>query len=234
MTSIEPLVLIGFNLYVGNKDSNVREALTEWSDRYHPHAYLLSECRPHRDVLGHIPGYEQYQAPLAPPRPGTDVSEQGDTAILLQRRLVDSVRRSHTAHMRKQFKIESHNKVHEPRTAQVLRMRLDGWTVRLRASHWPTLGFNGPNREAFAESAKRSRRWLRAGLLATSLDVGDLNDDLPTVAHWFGDGYTVEGGSPDMLIGRNVGHVESERIPDQHGSDHHGRVYRVWPKRSKR
>ena len=228
----EPLALIGWNAWEGNEDWRVKDTLTHWQEQYNPAAILGSELSNHFDVTDTIPGLMRFQEePISRTSRGIDVNEQGDTAILLADDLTDSVEHQRVLAMKLTWKVFSHDKVHSGRRFQTLTLKREGRRVRLLSAHPPTLGFNGPNGDAFMESMVKIRRWLRRGALmrnTTSLVVGDMNERKSVVADWFGPNYTVEGEGIDLFIGRGVRRIEHERL-GRGGSDvHHGQLFRVW------
>lgn len=212
--------VVGWNCYVRNSSINVQETLHTWAKQYKPDAICLSEARTHAHAIA-VPGYTVYQEPPSLSAVNGAVNEAGDSAILLRNDHAKGAK-SRVAKMRKAWEVTSHHREHTPRRYQVVKFK----GIRLRSSHWPTHGKTGVNAKAWAESFARSKRWLTFGLLSTSLDVGDFNEQITTLGGLYGKGYWVAGSGIDGLVGRKVKDVKHTEL-DKGGSDHHGQLYEV-------
>src|SRR5262249_39150862 len=149
---------------------------TRWARNHNPDVFCLSEARTHQTALAEVPGYTVFQS--EPVRSGGPiVNDQGDSAILVRDDL-GPVLREPGASMLLKGVVFGHNRTHTPRQYQGVDLKKGGKKFRIRASHFPTHGFDGGNKRAFLESATRSKVWALAGLRAVSLDVGDLNEKL--------------------------------------------------------
>lgn len=223
------LIVLAWNVYVANSDRNVEHHLAEWIRDHGPHVIVLNEARGHADVLRRVArehGYELFQEDPAPKPKVGPIPENGNTAVMV-RRDVDVIRRR-TVAMRLRWLVVSHNRWHLPRRYEVITLRLDGRRWKVRASHWPTNGFDGRNRAAFRESAVRARAWANT-VRTPALIVGDLNDAKARIADFFGRRFTVAGRHIDLLVGRRVADVQHRQLT-KGGGDHHARVYTVTPK----
>ena len=188
--------------------------------RHDPDGLVLTEAAPYHGVLD-LPGWRQYQE--APGRRGDRTDDSGDVAILI--REDHKVRRRWVAHMTRWWTVLSHRQRHEPHAYENVVAEIRGRVWRVRGSHPPTHGFDGPNGEAFTETARRSRRWFRRGLPGVpSVDVGDWNETKERLQAWFGDRFKVFGKRIDVAVTRNVEGCEVEELPKR-GFDHYGRVY---------
>lgn len=216
------LELAAWNAEVDNPDHNVAATLNAWVALYQPDVFVLSEVSTHHDVLAHVApllGYRLLQETPAPHQPrGVDI---GDVAILLADH--GQLRHRWVARMRKAWRVVSHDRWHKPHHYEVAAISVRRCAWRVRGSHFPTLGPTGPNAEAWIESARRSRRWLRRGI-APSVDVGDINGRKAEVAAWYGKGIRVAGSGIDLCLTRRVAHVASRELGSG-GSDHHGTLY---------
>jgi hypothetical protein len=220
MTFPATLNLIAWNCYVGNRDENVLHALRVWRDRFDPDVICLSEAATHADVLHQLEGFTVLQET---PRPGRGRSDDtGDCAILVADHV--TVRHRWVAAMARKWMVLRYRRWHDPHRYEVAQVKVRGHLWRVRSSHWPTHGFEGPNHDAFIESARRSRKWLRASLTRPSVDVGDLNEKVATLAAWFGPRFRVFGKGIDVAVTRNVRTCEWEEL-GKGGGDHYGRRY---------
>ena len=219
------LTVLAWNAYVANTDANVRAALAGWVKAHNPDVIAISEARTHRAALQHVSGYTLFQEPPGA-TVGKVVDDQGDSAVLVRDDLAPDVKRHSVAKMRDQWVVVKHRRTHTPRRHEPPTHTKGGRKWRIRASHWPTNGFGGPNRSAFLESARRSKLWAHAGVGATSIDVGDLNDKKARVAAWFGKRFLVAGQGIDLLVARRAAKVEHTQL-DKGGSDHHAQLYVV-------
>ncbi len=218
------LHLLAWNAYIANSDDNVAETLNAWVAAHQPDVMALSEVTSHADVLARVApllGYRVIQQTPARGQPRGD--DTGDCALLLAAHV--ELRHTWVARMRQRWRVVSHDRWHKPHAYVVAAIRVRGQRWRVRSSHWPTLGLAGPNAAAWRESARKSRRWLRRGLVP-SVDVGDLNEKKPTVAAWFGKRYRVAGSGIDILVTRRVAHASAMEL-GKGGGDHHGRIYQL-------
>lgn len=225
MTTIK---IVGWNCYVGNTAAKVEDALTRWAVGHGVDVFCLSEARTHEQAIAQFckkHGFLQFQAPVQPDQGGV-VNESGDSAILVRDVYAKDIGHDRVATMTKLWRVLSHNKTHTPRQSQIVVLRLSR-KVRIRADHFPTLGFKGPNKSAFLEAATRTKAWMLAGVGAVSLSVGDLNDTLAAIAQFFGKRFLVTGSGIDLLVGRGVKNVDHSQL-DKGGSDvHFGQLYVV-------
>lgn len=214
------LDLIAWNCYVGNSDVNVTTTLRDWAEWFEPDVFVLSEASTHADALGKVHGYTVLQQP--PPVDADRSDDTGDCAILVSNRHV--IRNHWVARMREWWTVLRYGIRHQPHRYEVATVKVRRQLWRIRSSHWPTHGFDGPNAEAFLESAQKSRRWLRFAL-SPSVDAGDLNERREVLAEWFGDRYAVFGSGIDCAVTRHVTGCEVEEL-SKGGGDHHGRRYK--------
>ena len=221
------LNLLAWNCWVANRDDNVIAALWTWALRYDPDVIALSEAASHADALhewAERHGYTLLQAPVPRRRKaGRVVDDTGDCAILLGPHV--TIRHEWVASMRQMWMVFSHRRWHTPHRYQVAHIVVRGQRWRVRASHWPTLGMHGPNKAAWLESAHASRRWLDRSTFP-SVDVGDLNEQAPTLAEWFGKRFQVFGKGIDVAVARGVREGTWTEL-GKGGGDHHGRFYRL-------
>lgn len=217
------LDLAAWNAEVDNTDANVARALNAWVALYQPDVFVLSEATSHHDILREVApllGYRLLQQRPAPHQPRGD--DTGDVAILVAAHV--QLRHRWVARMRRRWRVVSHNRWHKPHAYEVAAIRVRGQRWRVWGAHFPTLGLHGPNRAAWLESARRSRRWLRRWLLTPSVVVGDINEHKAAVAAWFGPPCKVAGSGIDVLVSRRVAGGTSTDL-GRFGSDHSGRLY---------
>lgn len=226
MTLPPVLDLVAWNAYVGNSDDNVAHTLGVWHDRFAPDVFALSEASTHHDALVRFCRDYPYtllqETPAPGRRKGGPVDDTGDCAILVADH--HKIRRRWVARMTRRWVVLRYRRWHHPHAYEVAVVTVRGHTWRIRASHWPTHGFDGPNREAFTESARRSKGWLRRSLRYPSVDVGDLNEHIDALADWFGPRFRLFGERIDVAITRNVRSCEWEEL-GKGGGDHYGRRY---------
>lgn len=226
----EEFRLVAWNPHRGNSAGVITATLTSEVEKFAPAVIVLNEVRNHYDTLAGWAkrhGYLHYQEK---PRPATSpVDEHGSTAALVRDDAGYDVVSRRVVPMRLGWKVFSHDQPHDPRRYEVLRLRTPGGRlVKVRASHWPTNGFKGGNRLAFAESAARSAAWLTARRpRVVALDVGDHNEDVTTLRAWarrFGG--KVVGHGPDSLVALGAADLDCRVMP-KHESDHHLMRYRM-------
>ena len=223
MTLPPVLDLIAWNCYTANSDENVRHTLGLWHDRFGPDLFCLSEAATHHDALVRFAREYGYTLLQETPPAGVDRgNDTGDCAILVADHA--HVRRRWVARMERAWMVMRYRRWHDPHRYEVATIKVRGHTWRIRASHWPTHGFDGPNREAFTESARRSKGWLRRSLRYPSVDVGDLNEHIDTLADWFGPRFRLFGERIDVAVTRNVRAGEWQEL-GKGGGDHYGRRY---------
>jgi len=220
------LVLVAWNLYAGNTDRNVLAYLAEVAALEAPDVFCLSEAFNHADVLGEFAMFHGYTLLQETPNPrrrrGKVVDDTGDCAILVHDR--HKVRRDWVDAMTRYWTVLRYRRRHEPHRYQVALLTVRGQKWRVRASHWPTHGFEGPNAKAVLESARASRRWLLRSN-TPSVDVGDLNEKLARLVSFYGQRFGFFGRGIDVAVTRNVTDAVWSEL-DKGGSDHHGRLYR--------
>ena len=220
------LVVVAWNCYVGNSDRNVLAYLAELAALEAPDVFALTEAQTHADVLGEFAMFHGYTLLQETPNPrrkrGRVVDDTGDCALLVADR--HKVRRDWVDAMTRTWMVLRYKRRHAPHRYQVALLTVRGRKWRVRASHWPTHGFDGPNGAAVKESAKGSKRWLRRGT-TPSVDVGDLNEKISRLAAWYGQRFQVYGERIDVAVTRNVADCVWSEL-DKGGSDHHGRLYR--------
>ena len=226
MRRIPYLDLIAWNAYAGNSAGNVYETLAGWVTEYAPDVITVSEAFTHHNVLQHLAddlGMRLLQETPARRRKSTAlVDDTGDCAILLADHV--TLRRSWVARMRRVWLVLRYRRRHRPHQYQVAAIKVRGHRWRVRASHWPTHGLDGPNAAAVVESARKSRRWLLRGLVP-SVDVGDLNESKAKLAAWYGKRFRVFGRRIDVAVTRRVRWCSWAEL-GKGGGDHHGRHYR--------
>lgn len=224
--SVDALDVLLWNCHKGNRGPVVAAFLSQQLTPARPDLIVLNEAKgQHATLRGWATenGYTLYQERPLPEIDGKPYPEQGDVALLVTRRRIDlDVLRSRVVTMTVPWKVFSHNQPHRPKRPQRVRLLVgDDWEVKVTAAHWPTNGFKGGNRVAFAESATRAALALGARRPGTAaLDIGDHNEDVQTLRSWARTfGGTVQGHGPDSIIG--TGCVIAEpRVLGKHGSDH--------------
>lgn len=220
------LDLIARNLYVANRDANVAETLAEDVELYQPDVFAYSEASTHADVLAKVApllGYTVLQeTPARRRRKAGAVDDTGDCALLIGAHV--AIRHSWVSRMRRAWLVMRYRRRHQPHRYQVSAIKVRGHRVRVRASHWPTGGRDGGNAAAWLESARKSRRWLRRGLVP-SVDVGDLNESQAVLADWYGKRFRVFGKGIDVAVTRGYRWCSWTEL-GKGGGDHHGRHYR--------
>lgn len=220
------LTVLAWNAYVANSDANVVLSLTAWLEDYPQlDALALSEVASHADALTRWAkrhGFKLLQETPAPGRPRGD--DTGDCALLLAPHV--RLRWRRVARMRRWWRVVSRHRWHRPHAYEVAAITVRGQRWRVRSSHWPTLGADGPNAAAWLESARRSRRWLLRGLLRPSVDVGDLNEHADVLADWYGRRFKVVGRGIDVAVTRRVAGGTATEVGTG-GSNHHGKVFQL-------
>lgn len=214
---------LGWNAYVANDDHDVATWLAHWVELYWPDVMALAEVSTHADVLERVApllGYRVLQQRPAPHQPRGD--DTGDCALLLAAHV--KLRHSWVARMRRRWLVLSHHRWHKPHAYEVAAITVRGQRWRVRASHWPTHGPDGPNARAWRESARRSRRWLRRGLLVPSVDVLDANATHVELAEALFPGCRVFGPGPDVALTRRVAGGTATTL-GRGGGDHRAVAY---------
>lgn len=210
MSTLNVLV---WNAQTGN--GQAVSSLTSLVKTHRPDVVVLIEAGYLADDLETLSerlGFSLFQESPLRYRPGFGVvPEQGDTAVLVDAGV--KVKKFHVAAMTQPWTGPKHNWLHAPRRYWRLRLQVGGRTWRLSAEHWPT--GNAGNAKAVAETEDRARKWLRRGLLASSVLLGDLNQSTRALASQFG---SVVGNGPDNAIFRRCG--ASRVVLDNYGSDH--------------
>lgn len=218
------LDLLAWNCYRYNDSDVVLHWLRVWVNRYKPDMFALSEASTHAHVLPLLEGYsvQQQTPPRNPRKDGEDVDDTGDVAILVRDDHI--IKRNRLARMLLRWLVLSHRRWHKPHEYEVTVVKVRGHKWRVCVAHPPTHGFTGPNREAFAESTRFFRRWLRRGFGRPSIVVGDLNEHSTALATWFGPKYRVWGEGIDCAVTRGVRTAVVEEL-GKGGGDHYGRRY---------
>lgn len=215
---------IGRNLYIASHDAEVAETLARDVELHQPDVFALAEASSHADVLERVApllGYRLIQERPAPHQPRGD--DTGDCALMLAAHV--QLRHTWVARMRQRWLVLSHHRWHKPHSYEVAAIKVRGQRWRVRASHWPTHGPDGPNARAWRESARRSRRWLRRGLSVPSADLLDANASADQLREVF-TGCRVFGHGPDVAITRRVAGGAATAL-GRGGSDHRGVRYRL-------
>lgn len=184
-------------------------ALTEAA---HLHNELAAFARRHGLTL-------LQEAPI-PWRNGQTVPEHGDVALLIRNGA--DVKHNRVRAMRKRWTSPVHGRLHQPRRGRRARVVVNGHPWRIAVDHWPTQ-HPASNGEAVAEAMRAARRWLRRGIWAPSVLVGDLNMGARDLNAWCARFATAKGFGPDNALGRRCA-VEAERL-EKFGSDHHAVAY---------
>ena len=206
-------------------DEQVLHALNVWVEEFEPDIFALTEAMDHADALPRLRGYRALQE-KPPPHPlrGNDI---GDCALLV--RDDHDVSSSPVSKMTRKWLFPKYDVVHQPHRYQIGNLRVRGRKWRVKVSHWPTGGFDGPNRAAVEESAQKAKKWLLLGLLIPSVDLGDFNEVKAVLQAWFKKVCRVFGKHIDVALTRNVVDCVWEELPKR-GSDHYGRHYRFTAK----
>lgn len=228
--TVDHLDLLAWNVHVGNGPAGVTRTLIAEHDRLRFDVAVLNEVRhlqPELAKWARQHDYRHFQE--TPPRGVKGKPEEGSTAVLIteERGDLEKVKYRVLA-MGRWWKVFSRNTTRRPRRYGRLRFRTCGGPWKLTGSHWPTLGFAGGNRAAFAESAARAAAALkikRPGVIG--VDVGDHNESVTRLRSWGRAlGAQVVGKGPDSCIVTGPAFVEAEVRP-KHGSDHHLMRYRI-------
>lgn len=149
----ERIVVLWWNVYVGQHPDHVLRGVAELADRFQPDVIALGETYRVRKVLGTVPGYKRIQG-----RPGRGrLSERAELAILV-RRNVTIVARG-WVHMRVTWTGPKHALSHGPRIFPRVRIRVGAAELAILAVHLPTGGYTGRNGPAVRETAARIVRW---------------------------------------------------------------------------
>jgi hypothetical protein len=227
------VTLVAWNPHTGNTAARITDRLDAEVRRDRPMYFALDEVKRHRDALSSWArrnGYRLLQEQPLPERAGEPVPEHGSTALLVDARHPDiEPLSSRVIPMKLPWKVFSHDRWHRPRRFQRDRSRVYGIVVKTTASHWPTSGFTGGNRVAFAEAAGRAAAAiLTRGRGVVALDVGDHNTSVSSLVRWAKAlRAVVVGKGPDSLIAAGARKVRHEVGPKD-GSDHHLMRYKVW------
>lgn len=194
-----------FDVATLNEVTEDADQLARWAV---DHGYAIQQERPRSRVVDGM------------------VTEEGSTALLIDRAL-DRVGDETLATMATRWRVFSHDQWHHPRRFQRRRVRKpNGGRWKLQADHWPTNGFDGGNRAAFAEAASRTRAWLLAKAPGTiAVAAGDKNEHAQALAAWGKPfGFKVAGHNVDhVIVSGPVEALDVEVLPKGR-SDHHG----VW------
>jgi hypothetical protein len=235
------LDLIAWNPHVGHDPEHVLAVLTGETARRRADVIALNEVRNMRGPLerwARRNGYRLFQEPV--PKGVAGKPEHGSTAVLVDEERSDlGILGRRVVAMARWWKVFSHNTTRRPRRYERLRLRTWGGRWKSTFSHWPTNGFGGGNRVAFAESAARAAaalRLKRPGVIG--LDVGDHNESVTRLRVWTrAIGAKVVGRGPDSCIATGPVELTKETRP-KYGSDHHLMRYRatrtVSPRRRRR
>jgi hypothetical protein len=149
------LRVLSWNVQVGRKRTEVREAVTRLVELTDAHLVLLQETYGYQTPLGKIPGYVNHQTPAVKGR-----TESGEVATLLRKDL--PLLSTGIMRMRRDWIGPKHGLHHDGREYRRLRFELpNGYRVRSLNLHFPTGGVdhrtNGP---AVRESIARTERWV--------------------------------------------------------------------------
>lgn len=219
----DTLHIVQWNPHRGNTAARVTDTLDAEVRKCRPQVIVLNEVRRHHDTLAGWAkrnGYSHFQEK---PRPDANpMPQHGSTALLVDRRDDDlELLKTRTIPMRVSWRVFSHQQWHHPRRYERALLRTPGGRWKVTASHWPTNGFEGGNRVAFAESATRAAAALVARVPGTvTVDVGDHNESVRTLRKWARPlGAKVAGHGPDSCI--TVGATVVHDVGPKAGSDHH-------------
>lgn len=142
------IVVLSWNVYVGQRPTRVRRRLRRLIRRHRPDVIALQEAYRCGPVLASIKRYRLIQGP--------NVGEAADCALLIARR--HKVTSTGMVRMRQRW---AHKRPKSPRVYPRARARVaPGVAVRVLSIHWPPRGAN--NGPARAESRTRTARWLTA------------------------------------------------------------------------
>lgn len=223
----DELYLLLWNVHRGNNAARVLDRLDTEIKKRRPQVIVLNEAMQLWADLARWAarnGYRIYHQKPQPRRRGRAYPAEGDVALLVDGRDEDlELRRHRRVRMRKAWKVFSHNQPREPRIYERVWIKDPGGRWKVTGSHWPTNGFTGGNRVAFAESAIRAAGSLVLRLLGTvGLDLGDHNVAVRLLRAWarraLGRGAVVDGHGPDSVIA--VGATVDVEVGPEDGSDH--------------
>lgn len=222
------LVVVAWNVFVGNDPDRIAAALTELAEEHQPDVFVLTEAtRCHRQVAkaADALGYRVFHEQPTPGVHGGIVHEEGDTAVLVRSGADVKVLAEHVASMGRNWIGPKHGLKHEPRRYRRLRLQVRGTRWGLTGSHWPTGGPGGANKTAFRETMRRSRAWALAAPVRATVDVGDLNGRIPALTPWAKRfGATVTGHGVDVAVHR--GCSAEATVLEAFGSDHRAMLFR--------
>lgn len=229
MTTRAPLIdIVAWNCYVANSGENVKDFLAEQAAKFSPDVFALSEARTHADAIHEFArdfGYVPFQRPPVPQGKTGLVNDAGDSALLVRKTPEIEILSHRKAKMRRKWKVASKDRVHTPREYETATLRVRGRKIKVRASHFPTLGFKGPNRWAFLESYAKAKAWaLATGRNTATADIGDFNETRTTMAKRLGKRFLVGGSGIDLILTTDVDHIDSTEL-GKGGGDHNGRRY---------
>lgn len=217
--------VVAWNPHVGNSEARVLDTLTAELTPRRPDIIALNEVRRHREALarwGLRNGYDVLQEMPLRDDPTKPKPEHGSSALLITEERPDlSPGRERVSVGRIPWKVFSHDRMHAPRRSLRRGFRTAGGRWKVSVDHFPTLGFEGGNRLAFAESVARLAAFLLVKIPGTvAFGVGDHNERAPRLRRWARTvAARVVGHSVDSLI-ITGGRAEAD-VKGKHGSDHH-------------
>lgn len=227
--AIDELEGLMWNVHVGSKWPEVREVINAEMDKGRLEVIVLNEVRNLWDELDNWAEKNDYWIRHEKPLPDNNrvmKPQHGSTALLLDKRRPDLVLKGGKREpMTKQFKVWSHDQWHAPRRYERMFFDTKSGPWKVQADHFPTLGFSGPNKAAFMESARKTLKFLRKGREngVASLAIGDKNAWGPDLREWFGERLRyvlVKSHSVDAIVAVGVFNILLDVLP-KGPSDHH-------------
>lgn len=227
----DALDVFAWNPHTGAKADHIVRILDGQLIPARPDLIVLNEVIDQRSELAAWAkrnGYAHYQEK---PRDSSlrPKPTHGATALLVTKRRVDLGELSQrTIAMKIGWTVFSSGTRRAPRRYERVRLLVgDDWRIKFTASHWPTNGFTGGNRLAFAETATRAAAAFVARRPGTTvLDVGDHNESVTTLRKWAkAFGALVAGRGADSIIAAGCDVIAHALA--KFGSDHHAMRYTI-------
>lgn len=145
------MTILAWNVYVGNKAKEVREALRVFIAAYSPEVFALSEAT---KLYGHVDGlgYEVVQLRPRSKRRGSQPA-QGDIALLIRNDI--KIKKRKAMRHRSFWRGPKHGWTQDPKVYRWVLVEFKGRTWKIMGSHFPF------GAEARSETVRKVVQWLR-------------------------------------------------------------------------
>lgn len=220
------LDLLAWNAWKGNHPTTVLRALDVWLRRYRPDVVVVNEAIRFSQALELLAVRHGYALVQEEPVPdGQNVSEHGDTAIMVKESPDLRLVRHWTVGMALTWLVFSHRRRHQPRRYPTVILRGHGGRWRITGGHWETAG----NSAAQEGSRAWTERWMaHVPRRTVGITVGDLNTHVPALQRWAKKLHAiVRGRNVDAIVAVNAGAVVLAEELGKGGGDHAALLYRV-------